>query len=541
MHHRIKLLLAYISISCLIFSCKKTEEPSYILPFKELSDDAFSIVFSANLEGYIAPCGCTSNPLGGLDRFATIFNDIKKTHEVILISTGNLLFENHKQSQADQCQEDAKLNILLPNLNKLGLKYTAIAGNDSARGEKFFQDIFNKHNISIMDSVNIIKINNMILGIFIIDQNYIENNNIKIHINELIKKNNINATLAISQLPSVMTKKIFADLSDIDVVIQANTTSNDMKMPELISSSGPWMIEGGKQGQYFTIITWQHLSKRKGRLFYDDRSIVNANREEFIIQRLKLLHDQLKEASDDRIGFIKERINIAEKELLSLKKIKNFSPLDKPNVSFNAFTINKKIKPMPTIKKEIDNYDKTLPLLSKKCEENIECPKAKNDEAVYVGDISCKSCHAEAYNVYKNALSIKKTLNESGQEIKRTVGHSKAWQTLVDIHKENDRSCIGCHSVGFMKAGGYCKTSSVGNFGNVQCESCHGAGSLHAKTADKKFINRAVSEHTCRSCHHTPHIESFESFNYERDLIKILGKGHGEKLLNTLIHKKKHD
>lgn len=539
MYHRIKLLLAYILIFCLISSCKKTEEPSYIYPFKELSDDAFSIVFSANLEGYIAPCGCTSNPLGGLDRFATIFNDIKKTHEVILISTGNLLFENDKQSQADQCQEDAKLNILLPNLNKLGLKYSAIAGNDNARGEKYLQDIFNKYNISIMNSVNIMNINNVTLGIFIVDKNNTEKNIIKKYVNESIKKYNINAALAISHLTLAMTKKIFADLTDIDVVIQANTTSNDIKMPELISSSGPWLLEGGKQGQYFTIITWQHLSKRKGSLFYDDRSIVNDNRKELIIQRLKLLHDQLKETSDDRIEFIKERINIAEKELLSLKK--TFSALDKPNISFNAFAINKKIKPMPTIKEEIDNYDKTLPLLSKKCEQHIECPKAQKDEAVYVGDVSCKSCHAEAYNVYKNALSIKKTLNESGQEIKRTVGHSKAWQTLVDVNKESDRSCIGCHSVGFMKGGGYCKASSVGNLGNVQCESCHGAGSIHAKTANKKFITKAVSEHTCRSCHHTPHIESYESFDYERDLIKILGKGHGEKLLNTLIHKKNHD
>ena len=175
----------------------------------------------------------------------------------------------------------------------------------------------------------------------------------------------------------------------------------------------------------------------------------------------------------------------------------------------------------------------------KKCEENIECPNAAAHEAVYVGAQTCKNCHAQAFEVWEKAVTTDNTLNEEGKEISRMVGHSKAWQTLVDADKDMDRSCIGCHSIGFMQPGGYCKASQVDFRKNVQCESCHGAGSLHAQSGDKRFIKRQVPEEQCRSCHHVPHIQSYDSFNYEDRLVKILGKGHGEKLLNEIIHRKK--
>jgi hypothetical protein len=85
-----------------------------------------------------------------------------------------------------------------------------------------------------------------------------------------------------------------------------------------------------------------------------------------------------------------------------------------------------------------------------------------------------------------------------------------------------------------MKPGGYCKVKDVKPFENVQCENCHGPGSLHAQTGDKKKIQRTVPESTCRSCHHVPHIPTEASFVYKDKLKIILGPGHGESLLRKL-------
>ena len=53
--------------------------------------------------------------------------------------------------------------------------------------------------------------------------------------------------------------------------------------------------------------------------------------------------------------------------------------------------------------------------------------------------------------------------------------------------------------------------SDVGFRKEVQCESCHGPGSIHAQSGNKKAIKNPTEE-TCRGCHHVPHIQSFESF-----------------------------
>ena len=124
-----------------------------------------------------------------------------------------------------------------------------------------------------------------------------------------------------------------------------------------------------------------------------------------------------------------------------------------------------------------------------------------------------------------------------GNPIIRKLGHAHAWETLVANKKAQDPNCIGCHSIGYDKPGGYCKVDEVDFRKNVQCESCHGPGSKHAAAGTKDFIKRAVPESTCRGCHHVPHIATPESFNYDESLLKITGPGHGEELYNQLKHR----
>jgi len=199
-----------------------------------------------------------------------------------------------------------------------------------------------------------------------------------------------------------------------------------------------------------------------------------------------------------------------------------------------AIPIRREIPADAQIGEQLKKYEESLASLSAACEENVVCPKAKAGEPQFVGANACKSCHQAAYDVWTKSVYLIDGEDEQGNKIKRNVGHSKAWQTLTEKKKEVDRTCIGCHSVGFQLPGGYCKASEVAEFKNVQCESCHGAGSLHAKSGDKKLIRKQVSESTCRGCHHVPHIPTTESFVYEEKVQKILGPGHGEAFLQKL-------
>lgn len=532
------------AISITFFSCKKKRDISKISYLDKIRNhkDSLVLVFTGNLEGYIEPCGCTSNPLGGIARFSQVFLDLKSIlgDNIYLIDTGNLLFENLIENKDLDCQNEAKINILLKTLKSFGLDQTTPGPFDKVKGENYYQELYKKYQIKI-DNIKIIE--NKKFNIAILS---INNENKKDFILSQIKnfKSNIKPHLIIlvSQLLPEKTNELFAKVKDIDVILQGQSQSFVPKNPQSLSSGG-FLFEGGRQGQYFTALFIQNMEKiGLEKIILDDRDFQRESRTELLKSRLSGLKEQIALSQNEKRAFLQKRIDIANQEIIALEKeLINEKPLKSPNIMFYALPLDRKIDEDPQVKKDVEGYEKSILDLVKKCEENIICPKALPNEAFFVGANVCKGCHLESFNFWEKSIISQDAIDMDGKKITRRVGHSKAWKTLTDIKKEHDRTCIGCHSIGFMQKGGYCKTAEADKFANVQCEACHGAGSLHVKTLKREFITRNMKEDGCRACHHMPHIEKYESFDYEERLKKILGPGHGEKLLKELSHKKKPD
>lgn len=540
------LLWLMATLLLLAPSCQKRRDLTkiaYLEPLKSLSDGALMVVFSSSIEGYVKSCGCTSAPLGDIARFAQIFEDIKSLRgeaSLLFIDSGNLLFDMEKRNAADLCQDDARLAFLLSTLKEMGLAQTIVGPFDDARGSAYRQNLYEKMGLKAFSEVlgeRIVEINNQRIGLIGVKEGAIPENTQKMVKQMQTKKPNL--IIALSQMPKAVAKEFFKDISAIDVVIQGQTSSFAPTRPEKLSLNGPLFIEGGRQENYFTLLVGQQLAKRgEEGLIFDDRAYNHSASGELIKSRLRSLKSQAEGAPESRQQFLQKRIFIAETELKELKNSGSFKPLAEPSLLFLAIATSKNVDPLTQVQTKLDAYEKSIPLLVTECEKNIVCPQEIKGEATYVGASSCKACHAEAYEVWQKALYFKDGQDEQGKPIKRQMGHSKAWQTLVEAKKDQDRSCIGCHSIGFMKPGGYCKVSDVGFRKDVQCESCHGPGSLHAKSGNKDFI-KLPTEKTCRECHHVPHIESYDSFNYNQRLAKILGPGHGARLLKELEHKAK--
>ena len=118
----------------------------------------------------------------------------------------------------------------------------------------------------------------------------------------------------------------------------------------------------------------------------------------------------------------------------------------------------------------------------------------------YLGDEICARCHSEIYSQYAKGP------------------HATAFQTLLTAKKETDRSCVGCHVTGFGDPSGYQMvtyrqdtagkpdtTDSV-ELRNVQCESCHGKGTLHGSLGMVKKVTREM----CQTCHDTVNDPKFD-------------------------------
>lgn len=139
----------------------------------------------------------------------------------------------------------------------------------------------------------------------------------------------------------------------------------------------------------------------------------------------------------------------------------------------------------------------------------VHAPPPAADAASYVGVDTCEGCHDEAVAFWK------------------TTRHAGAYTTLIDVNKQYDVSCVGCHVTGFRAPGG---SEVVENEGlqAIQCEQCHGPGSLHAADPElmgkPQGITRQAPIQICMGCHTPEHSDTFEYNAYMRD---VLGPGHG--------------
>ena len=81
----------------------------------------------------------------------------------------------------------------------------------------------------------------------------------------------------------------------------------------------------------------------------------------------------------------------------------------------------------------------------------------------FLGAEKCSRCHEQESEQWK------------------ATPHARAWASLVSEDKQTDSACVGCHVTGWKEPSGFASLAGNSNLGNVQCESCHGIGTEHAR------------------------------------------------------------
>lgn len=122
----------------------------------------------------------------------------------------------------------------------------------------------------------------------------------------------------------------------------------------------------------------------------------------------------------------------------------------------------------------------------------------------FSGAQQCRACHAATYERWL------------------ATRHAHAMATLEGKGKHLDPECVRCHSTGYGKPTGFISMKVNPDLANVQCEQCHGQGSLHIAYRTKgedalAGVNVAAAEKArrlpkvgtapCLSCH-TPERDS---------------------------------
>jgi hypothetical protein len=147
----------------------------------------------------------------------------------------------------------------------------------------------------------------------------------------------------------------------------------------------------------------------------------------------------------------------------------------------------------------------------------------------FVGAKKCKACHLKQFQSWEQTKMAK-----SFDLLRAGVAAEAKTKAKLDPKKDytHDEVCLGCHTTGFGKPGGFVSLEKTPDLVGVQCESCHGPGSEYLKQGGMTLQNReykradlvklgltVISVETCTSqCHNnrSPFVGKDYVFDYAK-------------------------
>ncbi len=154
--------------------------------------------------------------------------------------------------------------------------------------------------------------------------------------------------------------------------------------------------------------------------------------------------------------------------------------------------------------------------------------QASAAEHAYVGAKKCKMCHLKEYNSW----AATKMANAFGQ-LKPGASAEAKQKAGLDSNKDytTDAKCLGCHTTGYGKPGGFVDFATTPDLAGVGCEMCHGAGGTYVQKQymsleNKEFkkpdlvavgLTAQITKSTCEGCHNTnsPFVGKDYVFDFE--------------------------
>lgn len=487
------------------------------------------LLYTGEVHGAIEPCGCTSDPLGDISRYAEVVRqtraDAKKDGgAVLLVDAGNLLYPEGVIAARERPADELRAGFLAAELGKLGLVGAALGETDLSGGSGLVAPKRLAANLGpspVLEPASVRTIGGVKVGLLgVADPALGETLKVKTEDPvvaarreaERLRREGAEVVVVLAAVDKAIARRVARE-APVDFVVLGRQVRGGSARAEPV-------------GRAFLLTPADEL-QRVGRVDLvlratADTGFVDAEgaegraaRKDEIDRALRRLDDELakwakeaKEAGADASFVAAKR---RERDELAAEQHKVAAPWSPP--ATGSYFINRLIPLRRTLPR-----DATMVAAIKRLDTRIATVNLKNatpppppepGRASYVGVSSCGGCHKGAVAFWKKTV------------------HARAWETLVKGGKQADYKCVGCHLTGYGQVGG----STLGHargLTDVQCENCHGPASKHVAEKgleEPSSVHRATPETTCLACHNEHHSDTFQYEAYLRD---ILGPGHGE-------------
>ena len=491
-----------------------------------------TIVITAGIKGYTEPCGCTLDlVLGGIDRVVAFARDPGGPARPLVLDAGNLLFEHDSLDPDMVAQELRKTEVIVAAVDAMGTAATVPGPTDLANGLDFYlrtlgetdvvvvgANIAGRDGLPFAVSYIVEGAGDLRVGVIgAVDPDAFAGSE-AVEVGEpvaavrdavaALAPEAVDVTVLLFQGDLPAARRLFGNIDGVDfIVVGPRHTDETERVGAAVTLEAfdqgrtVGRLRLAQSGQGHPSEGW--VGARAG----SDEEIARIER---VIAGIREQLDGMPEFAPGEeppiVARQRERIDSLQADLDAMRsrgldwsapRSFDWEPMEMvPDLATHEPTTDA-MNAYNLALREINLAGAEAPLA------------AAPGTPTYVGAQACAGCHAEATAFWQ------------------TTAHADAMHTLVERNKQYDRSCVGCHVTGWRRPGG----SALGDLrglADVQCEQCHGPGSMHVATRERRAaevgIQRRSTVETCVGCHSPEHSTTFDFDSY---LARIVGPGHG--------------
>ena len=489
----------------------------------------------STVAGALEPCGCTKNQLGGVDHAAAFIRaQAAKAPSALVVGAGPMLFLDPKSEPAHATQDLWKAEALATSLSELGLVGWAPGANDWAAGDA---------ELSRLDGLSRADLLAGNLGASSLPlkaTRVVESGGYRVGLAGVSDPSGplgLPPGLAVSD-PKASLEASLAELkkqgAQIFVALLALDRGRALRLAEQVPGYHAFVVgkpydkgEGNDApvppalvGETLVVEAQNHLQAvgvvdlfvRGPLKFADGTGIATVEQRQSLELRIGELERRIHEwessgASASDVVARKQDLARLKAELAGLHA--PAVPAEGSYFRVDSVAVVAEMGKSDAVAARMQDYYRRVNDHNREAFKDRMPPPVEKGQASYIGAEACSDCHDEAYQFWKH------------------TPHAGAYASLSTQHKEFNLDCVSCHVTGYEKPGGTTVTH-VDKLTDVQCEVCHGPGSLHAANPkDPAALVRSPPKTLCApACHHPPHVQ--QSWSVEDSWKIILGKGHGK-------------
>lgn len=530
------LALGALALGATGASCSSGERPAQVQPV-ELPPPDVRLLVVTDPKGYLEPCGCTSRPLGGIDKLAARVARLRREAPTVLVVAGDLFFDgaNHGVDlPGAEAQELWKAETLVDVWNRLGVAAATPGHLDLGHGPDTLRalaerarfpllaaglDVTREENgPSPLRNAVVREARGVKIGIFGVSEMEGPAGDLppgvarEASVRDAaraaaaeVKREGAQIVVALVRGSRRTARQVATSVPEVDFVVQAGLDLAEAIPP--VDAGGAWLVHGGRQGQGLLVVD---LYRGRGDSFRDLSTWTRDVQKRRLEEQMRELRGRIAAwERDDSVSasdLEQQRARLREMESEIDRLVGAPARGEGPAFSARWEELAPDDPGDAQIAALVDRYDRRVNRHNARIFADLRPPPVAEGQPSYVGSAQCRSCHEAAYAWWQ------------------TTKHGIAYSTLVERDKQFNLSCVGCHVTGYNQPGGSTVTHNEGLI-NVGCESCHGPGSAHVAAPEAAgLVARDTPESTCVGCHNEEHSDLFEYRAYRSMLI---APGHG--------------